>query len=208
MTTQDQSSHFDKIILPTTIIADMYKHSLVIMDDVQTFSTISSGKSELPGVSEDIALYETSIQKEVKAVNIETERKEEFRWLGGFEKKILVLVKDENAVHVADEELALLTKMLQALELSIADIALVNIGRYPSDHLTIIQKLAAEIVLLFDVEPSSTGLPMRFPEFQVQNWNKCKYLYCPSLAELNTVSEQQKDLKQKLWIALKKIFEK
>ncbi len=206
---KDQSSHFGKITLPSVIIADMYKHSLVVMDDIQTAAPVSEMRNETSVVNEDEILYKHATEKRKEQVNNEREEQNDnITWLGGFSKKILVFVNDEEAVHVGNEELILLTKMLEALELSIADIAVLNTAKHRADYEIIVKKLPAKTILFFGVEPSSTGLPMRFPQFQVQNWNECKYLFCPSLLELNTASTEQKNLKQKSWTALKKIFDK
>ncbi len=58
-------------------------------------------------------------------------------------------------------------------------------------------------MILFGVPPLSIDLPINFPPFQLQAFNKRTYLYSPALAEL----EQDKALKGKLWGCLKTLFE-
>ena len=60
----------------------------------------------------------------------------------------------------------------------------------------------SKIVLLFAVEPASFGLPMSFPHFQIQPFAGNSFLFSPSLKEL----ENDKMLKSKLWVCLKRLF--
>jgi hypothetical protein len=57
-------------------------------------------------------------------------------------------------------------------------------------------------VLLFGIDPAGIGLPINFPQFQLQHFNKRSYLHAPTLAEL----EKDKEAKKQLWGSLKKLF--
>ena len=56
--------------------------------------------------------------------------------------------------------------------------------------------------LLFGVEPLAINLPMHFPPFQIQSYQTGKYLWAPSLEEL----EIDKAQKITLWNSLQKLF--
>ena len=56
---------------------------------------------------------------------------------------------------------------------------------------------------MLGVDPLSTGLPINFPQFQLQLFDKRTYLYAPTLEDL----EKDKTLKQRLWTCLKTMFE-
>ena len=60
----------------------------------------------------------------------------------------------------------------------------------------------SKTVLLFDVTPASIGLPIHFPNFQVQHFNKRIYLCCPALGEI----EKDTTMKKQLWNSLKTVF--
>ena len=60
----------------------------------------------------------------------------------------------------------------------------------------------AEKCLLFGLEPSAINLPMNFPPFQIQSYEKQQYLWAPSLEEL----EIDKAQKLTLWNSLQKLF--
>lgn len=205
-----QPSQFEEILIPPVLLAGMYSRSLVIIDTVENAKPggtagANSGKATEPSVPAFVAVEKEKIVSESVVVPAITAR---INWLGGFAKKVLVILSDENSVHVSEAELELLVKMLAAVDLSMADIGLVNIAKQQISLEQLNSELPASTSLLFGVEPSSIGLPMRFPFFQVQKWNNGIYLYSPSLTQMNTVSEDQNDLKRNLWKALKEIFKK
>lgn len=128
----------------------------------------------------------------------------EIRFLGNNKKHILVMVNHEEMPFLPDTELNFLSQVLGACKLSLADIAVVNFHPDGSSQIhQVFENLEPSKVLLFNVDPLSLGLPINFPWFQVQDFDKRKYLYSPSLSEI----EQDKPLKQKLWASLKNMFD-
>jgi len=123
--------------------------------------------------------------------------------LGSNHQHILILVNYPDAPILPDDELAFLTKMLEACKLSLADVAIVNRHNYPTatpkDYLN---QFNSKTVFLFGMDPLSFGLPVSFPAFQVQAVAKTKYLFTPPL------EERLKDplFKSKLWVSLQRIF--
>jgi hypothetical protein len=130
----------------------------------------------------------------------------EISWLGNFGKSVLVVVKDPTALHINDKDYELLTKILGSVGLSTADIALVNAATHSLQYNALQEKLPAAVGLYFGIEPVTIGAPIKFPHFQVQPWNNTKFLYAPSISELNGTDPQAISLKKELWTALKKIF--
>jgi len=61
---------------------------------------------------------------------------------------------------------------------------------------------ACRIVFLFGLNPIDFGLPVGFPQFQVQTVAGCTFLYAPAIEESRT----DKLLKSKLWVSLRSIF--
>jgi hypothetical protein len=126
-----------------------------------------------------------------------------FKFLGSNGKNILLIVNYSDATHLPDEELTFLTSILTACKLDLGDVAIVNRNNYPDsfykdykDHFN------SKIVLLFGIDPVSFGLPVDFPQFQVQSFANTTFLYSPPL------EERKKDqlFKSKLWVCLKRIF--
>jgi hypothetical protein len=130
----------------------------------------------------------------------------ELNWLGKFSKQVLVVVKDPSALHINDKDLELLGKIIGAVKLSMADIALVNAATHSLEYYALQQKLPASVAFYFGIAPVEIGAPLSFPQFQVQKWNNTTFLYAPSLAELNEPTANAVALKKELWAALKKIF--
>jgi len=126
-----------------------------------------------------------------------------FGYLGENGQKIAIIVADPNALYLGDEALQFLMGILNACKLTMADVALLNAEQYPGITYTNIQtELNAEKVLLFGVSAGQLELPLQFPHYQVQSYNKQVYLSAPSLGEL----EKNVEEKKKLWGALKSIF--
>ena len=126
-----------------------------------------------------------------------------WKYLGENKKKTLVIVRNANAVHISDKQLSFLTKLLAACNLNLADVAVLNFHDHNSTEFNeILNYFKPKIVLLFDVDPGEFGLPMIFPQFQVQGYKDTLFVSSPSLE----VIEPDKSLKGKLWVCLKKIF--
>ncbi|MFT3981863.1 MAG: hypothetical protein QM687_15460 [Ferruginibacter sp.] len=123
--------------------------------------------------------------------------------LGYNEKNILIIVDESEAVHLEDNDLKLLTGILNACKLSLADVALVNYHRNPSAAFASLNSsFNPAVVFLFGVEPVTLGFPLQFPSFQLQKYNGQQYLHSPSLKALAL----EKDLKKQLWDILQKLF--
>jgi hypothetical protein len=123
-------------------------------------------------------------------------------YLGHNSKKILVLVSHEQVPYLPDNELNFLTNILAACKLSMADIAIANTCKKTQPQVETLIEAEGRTVLLFGIEPSDIGLPINFPQFQLQQFNKRTYLHAPGLYEL----EKNIDLKKQLWNSLKKLF--
>src|SRR5262245_10531666 len=141
--------NLNQIQLPASVIANLYKHSLV---DTGDYSTTES-------VSYSLKKSDTS--------------EDRWKYLGENKKNILIIVNYPDVVYLPDDELAFLTNMLAACKLNLGDVAIVN--RNNSDDMNyreLIAQFSSKIVFLFGVEPISFGLPLSFPHFQVQSFDK------------------------------------
>ena len=126
-----------------------------------------------------------------------------WKYLGENKKKILVVVRHPEVPHIPDKQLAFLTKLLGACNLNLADVAILNFQDHSSSEFSeILNYFKPKVVLMFEIEPAEFGMPMIFPQFQVQGYKDAVFVSSPSLQ----VIEPDKTLKGKLWICLKKIF--
>jgi len=175
----------NQINLPPAALASLYGETLVSDNEVSSIPP-TAGIKEVPS---------SSVQAD--------DQKRAARSLGNNQQQILVLVNVADAVFLSDESLGFLTGVLSACKLSMADIALVNLHHYPDiPYQTLLTEFKSRIVLLFDKDPASFGLPMKFPHYQLQAFNGNTFLYAPSLQEL----EKDKVEKSKLWVSLKRLF--
>lgn len=160
------------IELPASTVAELYRSSLVIPTDK---------KADIPGYAESDAP----------------------KWLGNNKKNVLILVKHEDAIHLPDADLELLTTILTACKLSLEDVAILNLQSQAAfDYKNAQQLLKPAQLILFGIEPSSIGLPLSFPHFQIQAFQQTSYLFSPTLAMVGT----DRALKTSLWQSLKLLF--
>jgi len=123
-------------------------------------------------------------------------------YLGNNARQIIIVVQHDSVPFLPDHELNFLSNVLAACKLSLADIAIVNIAKAGKDGVAGIIESEGRIVLMFGVGPETIGLPVYFPEFQLQQFNHRTYLHAPGLQTV----ENNKELKLKLWNNLKTLF--
>ena len=149
-------------------------------------------------------LYKKSlIESENNQLSTDSLKTSDFSFLGKNQKKILIIVSEENAVYLPDENLELLIGMLNACKLSLNDVALINYDRNKQmEYQSIQDTFNPRVILFFGIEPSTLSFPLQFPEYQLQSYNKQTYLSAPSL----TLLSEQVPEKKKLWACLQKLF--
>jgi hypothetical protein len=174
----------NNIKLDSFLVAEMYKDVLVENTDLsQQPADSNQGKKQL--------------------VEDQKTEKKNWKYLGDNKKKILFIVQYNNAVYIPDDQLNFLTTILSACKLSLADIAILNLATAPSGNYKDIQdKFKSNVTILFGITPQQFEMPIDFPEFQVQPFDKCTFLSAPIIEQL----EGDKLLKSKLWVSLRKIF--
>ena len=122
--------------------------------------------------------------------------------LGGNEKNILFLVKDSENKFLGDEEMNLLSNLITACKLTMADIALVNVTNDTMNYQQLSDQFQSKKVLIFGIKTSELELPFAIPDFQIQAFQEQLYLTAPPFKQFLT----NKDLKKELWICLQKLF--
>ena len=126
-----------------------------------------------------------------------------FNTLGNNGRQVLILVENEEAIYLPDDQLNFLLGILSACNLTMNDVAIFNTRKNkPANYKTLSAELNAEKFLLFGVSPAMIELPLDFPYYQVQQFNQQVYLTAPDLHTL----QSNKSEKIKLWNSLKQIF--
>lgn len=127
------------------------------------------------------------------------------KYLGENGQRILILVRDASAVFLEEKTFQFLLSVLEACKLSMADVALVNLAVEDNCSLeSIMDELGSRQVLLFGIDVAALGLPMVFPEYQVQPHGNRTYLAAGDLAQIAA----ERTLKGRLWACLKQLFQK
>ena len=127
-------------------------------------------------------------------------------YLGNYERKIIVLVNDDENMYLSDAGLEFLTDILNACKLNLAHIALINFNKGAVDFAYLKKEMHPGHILMFGVNALQIQLPFNMPDYQVQHYDNCKISSAPSLSELGQKSEKAKAEKVKLWKSLQKIF--
>ncbi len=164
----------NNIKLSPALVADLYQSSLIEMNE------------------QPIVSYDRKNDEQTK-----------LKWLGENKKNVLLIVNYEDAVYMPDDDLNFLIGILGACKLGIADVAIVNLSNHPDfTYKELLAQFKSKTIFLFGAEPADLGLPLSFPNFQIQAFANSSFLSSPSLKQL----EADKVLKSKLWVCLKNIF--
>ncbi|MBN9380539.1 MAG: hypothetical protein J0H74_07235 [Chitinophagaceae bacterium] len=130
-----------------------------------------------------------------------------YKFLGNNRRNITIVVHSPGIAFLPDDQLSVLTRMLEACRMNIGDVAIVNHAASPVAIGQLKQQLQPSFILLFGPTPQAIGLPMDFPVFKIQPYDQCTYLTAPYLEELARPGDESKLLKSKLWVCLKTLFE-
>jgi hypothetical protein len=180
---------FEIIQLPDFLLVDLYKDCLVELDNFEPDGQVLPVKS----IEQPTYKGEVSEQKRI-------------RYLGENKKHVSIIVKNEEATFIAQEDLQFLTNVLKACNLTLGDIAIINIDKQTVHFEQLAEELQPHQVLLLDVDPINIHLPFSIPDFQTINYSGTTYLKAPALVSINQPEEEARLLKTKLWVNLQKIF--
>jgi hypothetical protein len=149
-------------------------------------------------------LYKKVLVEPAPVHHTPTAAKEDgFTVLGKNNKNITIVVEDTANLYLPEATLNFLMGILSACGLTMEDVALLNIDKNNNcTYQNIQSRLQAQVVLLFGISPEAIELPLSFPHYQVQRYNKQVYLSAPDLGKLLN----NKPEKIKLWNSLKQIF--
>jgi DNA polymerase III psi subunit len=165
--------------LPPYLVTQLYPLSLV----GEGRKSASTASAPLPSTEEEPAV--------------------EWRSLGSNQKGILVAVNYENITNLPDSQLEFLMQLLKACQLSLNDVALINMNNYPGvAHTSVLNHFNAKVVLLFGITVQEWGFPFQTPPYQVQSFSGYTITHAPALHDL----QNDKPAKGLLWAALKNIF--
>jgi len=131
----------------------------------------------------------------------------QIKYLGEHLKQVTIIVKDELAVYLNENDLTLLSSILSACKLTLADIALINVAQQKLILHEILNVLPYKLVMIFDV--SSTTLKIKLPTtlYKSIQLGDTYLLFSNSLSLMQGGDQSAKLEKGKLWAILKSLFQ-
>jgi len=191
-----------KIILPAAALVSLYKDTLVLPE-----KEIKSAQKEAIDIVEAIGKEAIATTPTKEVVNEQKSTPSQpIKFLGDHLKKIVVLVHDENAAYLNEADLGLLSSILVACKLTLADIALVNIASQPLSLHDILETLPSQYVLVFALPGSALKIKLPATLYKPIELGETQLLFSASLQSMQGTEQNAKVEKSKLWNALKLVF--
>lgn len=177
-------------ILPPNVIVSLYKDSLVVVEnEIKPKKTEENTSSILPN--------DTNTNEPTTTL----------KYLGDHHKKIMVIVNDPASVYLNETDFILLTTILNACRLTIADVALINIGQQKTSLHEMLTILPSTLVLAFDIEAKALKIKLPSTLYSLINLGETHLLFSAALSSMQGTGVEAKKEKAKLWAILKQIFQ-
>jgi hypothetical protein len=207
---------FDSIRLPASAIADLYRQSLVVVDEGHSTPSKIKSSPDQPAqpaaASGSAPLQQPAMASQQLAVATPLPAAPSplplvIRYTGGFGKKISVVVNHAATAELPAAEQELLHKLMAACKLVATDFAIINLAVNQPAARQLWHLMPARAMLLFGVDYHEVGVPFTQAFFQVKEWSDAWFLSAPSLSQFaGADTPEQKALKRELWNGLQKIF--
>jgi hypothetical protein len=194
---QDQNTK-----LPAAALVTLFKDTLVLPE-----KEIKSVESEEKAIITAIGKEAIATTPANEVVNeLESTIPVPIKYLGDHLKKIIVLVNDENSVHLNETDLGLLSSILNACKLTLADIALINIAQQPLALHEMLITLPSQFVISFDINSAQIKIKLPTTLYKPIVLGDTQILFSNSLQSMQGADQNAKLEKSKLWNALKLLF--
>lgn len=164
---------------------------------------MSSDHIELPPLVLQQLFTHTLIDLKNEALPDDKSFSKQLLTLGNNKKRVLILVQSNETLYLPDDQLNFLLGILAACNLTMEDVAILNVKKNPSvNYKNATSELQSEKLILFGIQPDQIELPLNFPPYQIQQYNDQVYLAAPQLSDFH----DNKAEKTKLWKCLQQIF--
>ncbi len=205
----------NKTILPPAVLVSLFKDSLVLPENKINPTQIEAENANLAEAQEAFANKNKKKEPSIESDNNEEgaapeeviEALTNFKYLGDHHKKIVVLVSDPASVYLNEADFILLTSILNACRLTIADIALVNLGNQKAGLHQILNLLPSKLVIAFELDSKALKIKLPTQLYKVIPLGENNLLFSKSLASMQGTDIAAKQEKAKLWAVLKQIFQ-
>ncbi len=197
----------EKTILPNSVLVSLYKDTLVLPELAKKQPEIIPNPLDAQIKTLDAQATTTAVQTETDKDNSSINDSRQIKYLGEHLKQVTIIVKDELAVYLNENDLTLLSSILSACKLTLADIALINVAQQKLSLHEILNVLPSKLVMIFDV--SSTTLKIKLPTtlYKSIQLGDTYLLFSNSLSLMQGGDQSAKIEKGKLWAILKSLFQ-
>ena len=196
----------EKTILPNSVLVSLYKDTLVLPELAKKQPEIIPNPLD--------AQIKTLDTHAPAAVQIETEKNHtpisdlgQIKYLGEHLKQVTIIVKDELAVYLNENDLTLLSSILSACKLTLADIALINVAQQKLSLHEILNVLPSKLVMIFDVSSATLKIKLPTTLYKSIQLGDTYLLFSNSLSLMQGGDQSAKLEKGKLWAILKSLFQ-
>lgn len=191
-----------KTILPAAALVSLFKDTLVL-PEMEIKSPENIEKALITAIGKE-AIESTQLNEVVNEQK--STPPAPLKFLGDHLKKIMVIVNDSNAVHLNETDLGLLSSILNACKLTLADIALINTAQQPLSMHEMLNTLPSQLVLAFDLSAAQLKIKLPTTLYKPIVLGETHILFSSSLQSMQGADQTAKLEKSKLWNALKLLF--
>jgi hypothetical protein len=194
--------HESKTILPAAALVSLYKDTLVLPEkEIKSAEKEALTNNEVIGKQVMASTPMNEVVNEQKVTPTTA-----LKFLGDHLKKIAIIVNDADAVHLNEVDLGLLSSILNACKLTLADIALINIAQQPISLHEILNTLPSQFILAFDLNSAQLKIKLPTTLYKPIVLGEAQILFSNGLKSMQGIDQNAKLEKAKLWNALKLLF--
>lgn len=126
---------------------------------------------------------------------------EEIKFIGGNKKNVFILLNGNNTEIINDKEKTFLLKVLQAVNCSLEDVAIVSYGNTLNEE-TIKDQFKPSVFISFGLELNLINKALKITKYQPSNQNGVNFLLADPLSAIESDVEKKK----LLWKAIQILF--
>jgi len=149
------------------------------------------------GFKEEISKIKANNSELQSEIVLETD----FSYFGKNRKNFLILIKETEQENLKDADSKLLTGILAAGQLSLNDVAIVNMSKTKATFLDMYKKLKPTSVVSFGVDTKNVGVPHEFELYKPTKIKAITWIISHNFVALHS----DKTKKLGLWTALKEL---
>ena len=200
-------NELQNIKLPDFLITNWYKSHLISSDESTVKSNalpvVNTLKAKEPSAENVVVVNVPPLENKL----VEVESINEPVWFTGeYKKNITIIIHQNSAEVISDEWKVFLNSVITACKLTLNDVVIVNNFKKAITYNQIKVKFNSQFLLVFDIAPGLLGIPSSISNYEIRVDNNCTIVFADSIAQMLPNTTEAKQIKMKLWVSLKKLF--